>query len=402
MKNLGINLPESSWIAILPAPQTDRSPTMLNRPATGTLIQTLALALALALLIVTTPGFAAQPDLPDSLLEALTNGDSKLAKQRIKAGDDLHTRNLAGQTPLHLAVISRQKKVVKLLIEHNADVNAEDAVAADTPLHEAAGTDHQILKLLIEHGADLHKRNSAGLTPLHNAARRGDHKSVKLLLAQGANINASTDTPAQRSPSPLYLALHSRGLEMVALLLKRGADITQRAKMDASVLHSLGTACGRYRNRADAVWLEARQRCAEIAGLLIKKGADVSAKDHWGDTPVHRAALICNPELVQVLIESGGDINARANSGNTPLHYLGGRIQGQDDKPVVWRQCMETANVLMSSGARIDILNYAGRTPLGALQKIQDKLSNSDADTPENPPDTEPAAQSASASSGST
>ena len=59
--------------------------------------------------------------------------------------------------------------IVKLLIDHGADVTAQDETQS-TPLHLAAyHRSTQTVWLLIEHGADVAARDRSNKTPLHLA-----------------------------------------------------------------------------------------------------------------------------------------------------------------------------------------------------------------------------------------
>ena len=64
-----------------------------------------------------------------------------------------------------------------------------------TPLHFACESGKlEIVKLLIEHKADLTLKteNSYGYTAIHFAASSGNVELVKLLIAKGAEINEKT------------------------------------------------------------------------------------------------------------------------------------------------------------------------------------------------------------------
>ena len=59
---------------------------------------------------------------------------------------------------------------------------------------------------------------------------------------------------------------------------------------------------------------------ADIAGC-IEAGAKVEARDKYGMTPLHMAALQNkNPAVVFALIEAGAKVNARGPGGFAPLH----------------------------------------------------------------------------------
>ena len=58
-----------------------------------------------------------------------------------------------------------------------------------TPLMEAASAGHtDIVRLLIAHGADVNAQSSSGNTPLMYACAGGHEEVVRVLLEAGANV----------------------------------------------------------------------------------------------------------------------------------------------------------------------------------------------------------------------
>ena len=51
------------------------------------------------------------------------------------------------------------------------------------------------------------------------------------------------------------------------------------------------------------------------------KHADVNAKNCWGTTPLHNAAMYGHKSIVEMLLTNKVDVNARKNEGKTPLYY---------------------------------------------------------------------------------
>ena len=57
----------------------------------------------------------------------------------------------------------------------------------DTPLHHAVSYgDSELVKILLDHGADINAKDNRGQTPLKSARRRKKEEIVKLLLKHGA------------------------------------------------------------------------------------------------------------------------------------------------------------------------------------------------------------------------
>lgn len=61
----------------------------------------------------------------------------------------------------------------------------------------------------------------------------------------------------------------------------------------------------------------------------IRTGGDVDAKDRWGSTALHIAALNGRPEIVRLLREAGADIEAPNASGRSALQVA--QDQGRVD-----------------------------------------------------------------------
>ena len=68
--------------------------------------------------------------------QAAHDGDIQAVKQYLNAGGDVNAKGEDERTPLHGAVIGRQKEIVELLIAKGTDVNAKNRVGL-TPLFES-------------------------------------------------------------------------------------------------------------------------------------------------------------------------------------------------------------------------------------------------------------------------
>jgi hypothetical protein len=83
-----------------------------------------------------------------------------------------------------------------------------------------------LMKLLDQHGDELvHTKDTNGWTPLHEAARTGNLNVLELLLQRGADVNERTGEYSNGA-SPLYFAAeyHGNTSDVVDFLQKRGAE----------------------------------------------------------------------------------------------------------------------------------------------------------------------------------
>ncbi len=123
-----------------------------------------------------------QSELNQDLLIAASSGDHKKVEDLIDAGADIHFFDEVSKSALHYAVESADKRLVHLLLEKGADVNAHVSDdAGDTPLTVSAYEGHYaISKLLLNKGADPYITAWMGSDALDYAERRKDDIGEKI------------------------------------------------------------------------------------------------------------------------------------------------------------------------------------------------------------------------------
>lgn len=124
---------------------------------------------------------------------ATSQGDLDTVKRHLAAGVDIDAAFMApgviasGATPLHMAVLSDQRQVARLLIEKGANINApaKDEYGG-TPLHWAAALGRvEMARYLIDTGADVNARDKNGYTPLDaTALDQYSEKKSRLAIAE--------------------------------------------------------------------------------------------------------------------------------------------------------------------------------------------------------------------------
>ncbi len=94
----------------------------------------------------------------------------------------MNVRNKSGATPLHTAALGGDAEVVKLLLDHGAEINARDQESGATPLSYAASLGRaEVVDLLLTRGADATLKNTRGQTPL-DLAEQNDQKEISELI----------------------------------------------------------------------------------------------------------------------------------------------------------------------------------------------------------------------------
>jgi ankyrin repeat protein len=123
--------------------------------------------------------------------DAVVANDVAEVQRRIDAGANIDAPDWDARTPLHNAVQHQHTALVELLLRHGANVNTQDTVSFDSPLHCACSrpsANLAIATMLLDAGAAVNARGAeGGDTPLHCAAYSDESQIVQLLLQRGAD-----------------------------------------------------------------------------------------------------------------------------------------------------------------------------------------------------------------------
>lgn len=101
-----------------------------------------------------------------------------------------------------------------------------------------------------------------------------------------------------------------------------------------------------------------------IAELLIRAGSSLSARGTEGWTPLHLAAASESKLVLAVLIRAGANVNDQSSLGDTPLHLC-----VKSDR-VTALLGTEAARRLLKAGARVDVINSEGPSPLEKAEAL--------------------------------
>jgi len=160
----------------------------------------------------------------DDFFRAVGVDNDRTVKQLLERGFDPNTPDPKGQVGLYLALREGSLKVAEALLQHpKLKIDAANAADATprmmaalrgnlewtkrlldrgaqvdrpgwAPLHYAAtGPEPKVVTLLLDRGARIEARSPNGSTPLMMAARYGAEAGAEILLARGASVAARND-----------------------------------------------------------------------------------------------------------------------------------------------------------------------------------------------------------------
>ena len=210
--------------------------------------------------------------------------DSAIVAALMRAGADVNARNNAGDTPLRLALTSRNGRLADALVGLGAETDAVDtggnvpeALVCDWSSAVFSAAPVESIRACIDAGADVNTPN----TTLNAVAGRLEDN-------------------------------HAFAADLVRIFLQVGADPNARGRDGATPLH-LASAALLFRTDAN------RGQSAVVAALL-EGGADPNARDEAGATPLHHIARgrFDNAAAAVLLLGAGADPNARDLNGATP------------------------------------------------------------------------------------
>lgn len=161
-------------------------------------------------------------DSVEELVRAAANGDVTRCKDVLKRPDANVNGMFASHTALQAASQNGHLEVIKVMLEHGADIELEDKDGDRAVHHASFGDEPGVIELLASLSVDLNARNKRRQTPLHIAVNKGHIGVVKTLLDHGCHPSLQDS----EGDTPLHDAISKKRDDILSILLDHSADVT--------------------------------------------------------------------------------------------------------------------------------------------------------------------------------
>ncbi len=226
---------------------------------------------------------------------AINRGDLRSVTKYLQRNSLLaHIKNDKNQTPLHYAMDQENPDIVKFLVKEGANINAQDFLGR-TPLHYVIkGNDLEKAKLLIAHGAVINVKNNDGQTPLHYALE-ANPKMAKILVDYCAT--KSVPNKKGRDSASIRRILTLRHATVFYDIQENNFQRFERFIHKNPYLVFI-----RNKQGQTPLHIAIKLNRLDMVKLLIEKGAEVNAKDFFDKTPLDFAV---DEKVIELLAKNG-------------------------------------------------------------------------------------------------
>lgn len=178
--------------------------------------------------------------------------------------------------------------------------NAAKKLTLEAAMESAQSGNVLTLKKYKSQKSDLNGQDSEGLTLLMRAVGTGQHKVVSYLLQQKVNLELKNEN----GDTALVMAIGNEQDQIAVALIEAGA------KTDV--------VSGEEKN--NLIFLATSVNAEKTLTTLLKKVPDqINAKNPKGETALHEAARFGSEKTLTALLKAGAKKDIANNDGKTPL-----------------------------------------------------------------------------------
>ncbi len=301
------------------------------------------------------------------LMLAAEGGMPRLLILLLEKGADINAKNSVGEDALLLAVRHNYVDIARILLEEGANIHSRDG-SHRTPLLAAAQyASVNMVALLLEKGANIQDASDRG-SALHNAVARNNLALIELLLSKGIK----TDTKTKQGIMAKYFIRHVKAFELFQkhnLLTQedlRGVLLSAIDSKNYALANALALQVKDFNpkvktpNGREGILLQAAANSyspdIELISTMLDKGAETNVLDEQG----RNLLFTCNDEeTVLLIISKGINVKQRAKNGETPLFNLNMRA--------------DAVKSMIEKGVDVNAANNVGLTALMRFVSFSEK-----------------------------
>ncbi|KAF5510909.1 Ankyrin-3 [Colletotrichum siamense] len=289
------------------------------------------------------------------IVQLLLDNEADVNAQGGKCGNALQAASLNG----HLGI-------VELLLDKNASMDSQSGTHGNALQAASCGGHLQIVQLLLENDADVAARGGCYGNALHAASANGHSDIVGLLLSK----HTSSNVQGRIYDDALTAAVRQGHIRIVEKLLESNADPSTPASYNEMAIevacsnghfniaqlllegvHDLEPQNGFYTGALRAACARGRQ---DMVQLLFDKSADIYAHENIIGSLLQSASIGGNENIVKILVNLGVDVNATCDPYGCAL------------QAACWHGREEVVMMLLDHGADVNAPGGYYDSPLHA------------------------------------
>ena len=232
---------------------------------------------------------------------------------------DFQFKEIPDATLLHIASEQiNEPEIIDLLVKSGANVNAQDAEGF-TPLHMAAIHGNlKIVKTLFDLDADVNIVTTDGKNAVELAHLNEELEIEEYLESKMASSQRTKEKEVDSELADFLMEAY--GLSATYYLTEQLTELNLRSGWGKDPPESTGDKILKeYEEEKPGVTplhiASGRINEPEIVDLLVMYGANVNAQDAEGFTPLHLAAIHGNLKIVKKLVDLEADVNIITTDG---------------------------------------------------------------------------------------
>jgi ankyrin repeat protein len=268
----------------------------------------------------------------------LMNDEDGLRDWITKNPEDVE-RRFRDKTPLLMAVKFDSYECFTVLLDHNANIEESNFKHETILVITVRLNRTKMFKDLIAKNANMRIQDRMSRTILEILISKDDVEAIRFIHLQLGTLLLHD---LHNMEFPLTLAVSYQAEKCISYIL------SLKPNAQTFLIH---------RKFSCPISAAIRKNDLKTLTSLVQLedfGYVINKRIHKSVSYIHLAVERAKPQIVELLLNNNAAVNLRDNNGNTPTHYV-------KDVP--------TLKILINHGARLDMVNKSGDTPLQTAEK---------------------------------